>query len=162
MSSLAAAVAINANRWELASRLAGPSPMPETALQLVFKGAIKGLEQVAKTPFQTEVKDRVWVVVSSGRVDNLKTAMIQAIYDYTLCNFNDQDIELMLSEHKSQGAVKNELYCSRLCMAHFLNKNCVINSVTDKVKVIADEWVPEIVDALNKEGIPLKLGEEKP
>jgi hypothetical protein len=61
----------------------------------------------------------------------------------------------MLEEHKRKGAVKNMLYSSQLQVAFQLEQESIIDAVVKKANSMTKEWIPEIVDAVKKEGIEL-------
>jgi hypothetical protein len=143
------------NKWELAQRISGHAKAPEQALQSVFTGAMENLEEISKTTFESSMKERVWSSVSEAKLKNLKEAFILEFCEKILGSFSNEEAGTMLEENKKLGAVKNILYSSRLQVAFALQQKSIIEAVVKKADSMTEEWIPEIVAAVKKEGIKL-------
>lgn len=143
------------NKFELAQRLTSDSKAPEEALQASFSGVMEQLEVIAHTKFDSSMKERVWNAVSEEKLKTLKTEFIYTVCERILGSFNEEDSRLMLEEHKNTGCIKNIRYTSGLQVAFHLSQSTIIDAVMQKATSMTKEWIPEIVEAVKKEGIAL-------
>ncbi len=142
---------ISPNRLELAKRIAGDATAPEDSLRSIYKGAFIRLEELLKTAPQSSVKERVWTIVSRERLPILKETLISAFCENILFAFEDKEISEMLEEHKRTGFVKNSIYSGQIQVAYFLKKEIIINTVVEKANSMTDDFIPDIVAALQDE-----------
>lgn len=143
------------SKWELAQRISGDEPLPEQALKSIFKGAMEQLEVLAKTKFETPMKDRVWDRVSGDKLKALKETFILEFCERLLGSFDEEKASAMLEEHKRTGTIRNMVYSSQLQIAFALNQSSIIDAVVQKANSMTDAWLPEIVDAVRHEGVEL-------
>lgn len=143
------------NKWELAQRISGHAEAPEQALQSVFKGAIQQLEKISKTKFENSMKDQVWNVVSKEKLKTLKETFILEFCEQILGSFSEDEASFMLEEHKRTGAVRNIIYSSQIQIAFALSQSSIIEAVVKKANSMTTKWIPEIYEAVRKEGIQL-------
>ncbi len=143
------------NKWELAQRLSGHAKAPEQALKYIFIGSMQQLEEIANSPFEESMKERVWSAVSNDKLKTLKETFMLAFCDKILGSFNEEQAAEMLEEHKSTGAVKNIIYSSLIQSAYFLHQESISESICNKANSMTETWIPEIVEAVISEGIKL-------
>lgn len=143
------------SKWELAQRMSGHAKAPEQALKSIFKGAMQKLEEVANTNFEVLMKERVWSTVSNENLKTLKKTFILEFCDKILGIFNEEQASEMLEEHKRTGFVKNIIYSSQMQTAYALSQESIIDAVIKKANSMTDAWIPEIIEAVKKEGIEL-------
>lgn len=141
------------NKRELAQRISGHAKAPEQALESIFTGVMQQLEVVAKTKFETSMKDRVWDKVSGDKLKTLKETFILKFCEKILGSFDEEEASAMLEEHKRTGAIKNIIYSSQLQKAFTSSQSSIIDAVVQKANSMTDAWIPEIVDAVRDEGI---------
>jgi hypothetical protein len=142
-------------KWELAQRMAGHSKMPEDCLKALFEGIIQGIEKQANTTLKPSLRERVWEAVSKEKLKNLKETFILEVCEKILGGFKEAEVKEMLEEHKRAGAVKNSIYNAQLRVLHFSKKEPINDAVFKKVLSFKEDWIPQIVDMVKKEGIEL-------
>jgi hypothetical protein len=144
---------ITANKWELAQRLAGHSNLPEEVLKAIFTGAMDQLEVMSNTKFETSMRDRVWNKVSEEKLKILKETFILEFCKQILRGFDEDQTKEMLGEHIN---IKKHIEnTAHLQLAYQLNQSLITDAVIEKGHSITKEWIPEIVEAVKKEGIKL-------
>ncbi len=139
---------------ELANRIAGHAKAPEEAIRSVFEGLIKGLQEIGKVTIESNLKERIWNQVSKDKLVTIKETFILEFCSKILGGSNE-DIEEMLEEHKRTGFIKNPIHSAYVKVAYQLNHDNIINAVCAKASSMSEEWIPEVVAALEKEGIKL-------
>jgi hypothetical protein len=144
-----------ASKWELAQRMSAHAKVPEEALMSLFTGAMQGLEQITKTTFETSMKERVWDAVSKEKLKSLKEALMFEFCEKILGGFNEDQASEMLEEHKRTGFVENSIYSFHLQVAYALSRELISDAVVQKALSMRDVWIPEIVEAVRKEGIQI-------
>ena len=144
-----------ATKWELAQRISGHAKAPEQALKSVFTAAMQQLEVIARTKFETPMRDRVWDRVSGDKLKALKEEFILEFCDKILGGFDEEAATAMLAEHKRTGDVKNLRYSTQLQVAFQLSQSSIIDAIVQKANSMTDSWIPEIVNAARSEGIEL-------
>ena len=144
-----------ATKWELAVLLAGEEKAPEKALKCVFDKAMLQLEDSTNTKFEISMKERVWNTVSPEKLKTLRNAFLQVFWDKMFVRINEYDFNGMLNEHISLGDIKNIRYKYRLERALLLLEKPILKAVNQKANSMVESWIPEIIDAVKKEGIEL-------
>ena len=135
--------------------MSGHANAPEQALRSVFLGAIKQLEEVAKTEFSSSMVEKVWDTVSKEKLKSLKESFILEFCDQILGSFEEAEVNAMLEEHKRTSVIRNMKYSTQLQVAFGLSQQNILDAVVEKANSMTTGWIPQIVDAVKKEGIQL-------
>lgn len=144
-------------KWELAERLAGHNTLPEDMLKELFEGAMNALEKRANAKFDEPMKERVWLSVSKDRLKRLKDTFISEVSKKILGSFEkESDVEAMLEEHKQNGMIRNPVYTAQIQTAFWFNRDDVRFAVRQKTGLMDEVLIPDLVEALKKEGIQFK------
>jgi hypothetical protein len=142
-------------KFELAERIAGHANAPKEALESIFEGAMKSLETISGTTFESSMKIRVWNAVSPDQLKILKEGFLFEFCNKILGEFNETQADEMLDEHKRTGIIRNVSYSIPLKKAYQVYQDTIIDSVINKANSMIDNWIPIIVSAVRKEGINL-------
>lgn len=143
------------SKWELAQRMSGHAKAPEQALKSIFNGAMLGIEEATNTTFEASTKERIWNAVSNEKLEMLKEHFMLDFCNKILGGFNEKQAGEMLEEHKKTGRVKNIIYSGQIQTAYYFNQELIIKDIAEKASSMADAWVPEIIEAVKKEGVQL-------
>lgn len=144
------------SKGELAERLAGTSGAPEESLRAIFEGAMRELEKIANTTFELPMKERVWEAVSKEKVKTLRETLLHEFCKQILGVFSDVEVGVMLAEHKRTGAIRGDTVLgATLSVQYQRSLELIIDTVVQKAISMIDVWIPEIVEAVRKEGIQL-------
>ncbi len=140
-------------RLELAQRLSSHSKAPEQALQAIFTGSMTALRALATSPITPEIEKKARSLLSENRLEVLKETLAQAVSDYILASLTESQINAALEEHKRTGCVQDPTCSQAIQKAYLAQQVSVIQAVTQKALSFKDQWVPELVNILNNEGI---------
>lgn len=150
-----------ADQRELANRISGNSKAPEQAIKSVYEGIMRGMQEIGNVTIEANLQERIWNEVSREKLVTIKEIFILEFCSKILGGSKNEDVKAMLEEHKRTGYVRNPVHSSYLQVAYQLNHNEIINAVCAKASAMADEWIPQIVAALEKEGIKLPEPQKK-
>lgn len=142
-------------RWELAKRLTGDTKAPEQVLKAIFQGCMNSLQKIYHTKFTSNLQDKVWDSVSKDRLATLNETLILDFCEKILEKFNDKEVNEILEEHKSTGFVNNFAYTGYLKTAYSFYKEDILETVALKANSMTNNFIPEIIIAVRKEGIQL-------
>lgn len=142
-------------QWELAKRLLDKEETPQDILELIFTTAMKKLETIANQSFEASIKERVWKKVFTERVKGLNEILIREFCDKILGNFSNENVNKMIEEHKLTGVIRFSENSIELQINFHCNESSIKNTVKQKAHSMIQSCIPEIVKAINEEGIKL-------
>lgn len=141
-------------KWELASRLSSYANNSESVLQSVFNEALEEIERYKNITLEKSIKEKISERFSKRKVNDFQDAFICECRDYILQGFSDDDLRKMLREHIKIGSIHDRYKAQLLDNFHSFRKS-LKESLEDKANLIVTHALPDIVHALEEEGVRL-------
>jgi hypothetical protein len=148
---------IKDKKWELAERIFGSSEDSEQILYPLFQGIMDGIEVEINKKLDVSMKKRIWDQVSKEKLKTVSESFIVECQEKVIGCFKDDEVIEMLNEYTQTGAIKFSENSIKMQEIFGLKQESIIKAVIQKVQSTAGEWIPEIVEALNREGIKFPI-----
>ncbi len=160
MSAPVTAPNVKTDAWELAERVLNRSKGVKEILTFIFNESIKLLEELAKTKFPTEIKNKVWEKGAPQRLQKLEELFITHFSQKVLGAFKESEIAEMLQEHKNKSFFSNLIFGQRIEKFYTSHQEELQKTLTENATAILYDWMPEMMETIRNEGVQLPEIEE--
>ncbi len=145
---------VDTERWALGARLVNPHAIENDILRPLFNGAMMEIASIVNVNFEPVMVERVWTLVSKEKITELNDIFLVEFFQKILGVFSPKNISDMLWDIITVGSIQDKVCRDLLDTAMHLEEN-LIEDVAQKNCLLFADWIPVIVQAVEKEGFSL-------
>lgn len=141
------------NRYRLAQVLYTDRGFVQNSLQMQFDRTLKALLNVAHTGFTHPLRKQVWTQLAPLALIQLTKCQCQQFSNQFLSSFSDSEIDALLSEHNSNGAISGLSYKLALTMSVSQRIDNIRKNVTKEATTITNTLIPQMITILQSHSL---------
>lgn len=149
-------------RVELATRLTAGSEAPEQAIRAVFSVSLENLEETLNLNLDSVLRVHLWNKVKIDKIAITKDKLISEFCARILNSFTDDEIVIMLQEHKNTSEIVTPALSIRLGLIRSAHYHHILARISETGIAQIESVTTMIIQELVKKKIIQGVGNVRP